>query len=441
MSKKLSFPKVLLVGRTNVGKSTIFNRLVGDKVSIVLEREHVTRDYLSEPVTWDNKTFELVDTGGLSFSRGLDEITQKIQQKVLNLLNEAAVILFICDAKHGINDEDRKIAKTLHKTGTPVFVFLNKADNTTAYHENMSAFYALGFKDIFPVSAIHGTGIGDMLDLIIENLPDRKAEEVDEPTHKIAIIGKPNVGKSSLMNELVKQERSIVSDVAGTTREAINQNVFYYSDLLQLTDTAGVRKKARIDDNLEELMVKSSLSAVRQADTVILMIDASQGRITDQELKLLFYAYENKKMMLIILNKIDLLDDYNELMLRQSLEENRFIFDKIPQLKTSCITMKNVGKVFAELEKIWTRANQKIDAIELNEIMHAALERKKLFHKTIPLSIHKVIQLNAKTPTFLLSVNIPEHFGESELKCIENILRENYDFKGCAIKFVLKKNN
>lgn len=186
-------------------------------------------------------------------------------------------------------------------------------------------------------------------------------------------------------------------------------------------------------------MVKSSLAAVKDADTVILMIDASQGRVTDQELKLLFYAYEQRKMLLVIFNKMDLLNDYNEFMLKQSLDENSFIFDKISQLKISCVTMKNVGKVFSELEKIWTRAAQAFDAVELNEALQAALARKHLYQKTSQLKVHKISQLKGEIPVFLLSVNLPECFGPSELGCIENILRENYDLKGCPVKFIMKK--
>lgn len=441
MSKKLNFPKVLLVGRTNVGKSTLFNRLVGDKISIVSDQEHVTRDYVQETVSWADKTFDLADTGGISFSKGLDDITQKIQQKVLNLLGQASIILFICDSKQGLTDEDRRIAKTLHKLEpkVSVFLFLNKADSSNVLTDNMYEFFALGFKDVYPISAIHGSGIGTMLDVIVENLPDRNVEEIEDPSHKIAITGKPNVGKSSLMNELVNQERSIISNVAGTTREAISQNIFYYSDLLQVTDTAGVRKRARVSDDLEELMVKSSLAAIKDADTVILMIDASQGRISDQELKLLFYAYEQRKMILVIFNKIDLVTEYSELMLKQSLQENRFILDKIPQMKMSCVTKKNVSKTMSELEKIWQRCDQKFDSVAINEVLQESLENKHLYRSTIQLKVHKIVPIQDRIPTFLLVVNVPELFGPSELGCIENILRENYDLRGCPIKFSFKK--
>lgn len=445
MSKKLNYPKVLLVGRTNVGKSTLFNRLIGQKKSIVLEQEHITRDYIQDTVNWGGKTFDLVDTGGLTFQKNIDPITQKIQQKVLDLFNSAAMILFICDAKQGLVEEDRKIAKYLHKLdldkkNVPVFLFLNKAESEITLNEHMHEFYALGFKNIYPISAIHGRGMGNLLDLVAENLSAQAKEETAEPSHKIVIIGKPNVGKSSLMNEIVRQERSIVSDVAGTTRQAISCNMFYYSDLLQVTDTAGVRKKAKISEDLETLMVKSSLAAIKDADTVILMIDASQGKISDQELKLLFYAYEQGKKILVVFNKTDLVKEYEDFMLKQDLDKDSFIFDKLPQIKISCVTKKNTGKIFSELEKIWANAIQEIDPVELSEKIIQQLAALHLYKSKVELKVSAIKQVKSEIPTFTLHVNYPEDFGPTELGCVENILRKNYNFKGCPIQFFLKKD-
>lgn len=441
MTKKAILPKVLLVGRTNVGKSTIFNRLVGEKKSIVFDQEGVTRDYVQEPVTHNNVTFELIDTGGFSFRKDIDDISKKVQDKLIALLDKAAVICFICDAKNGIHQEDRKIAQLLHKSGKPVFLFLNKAENTSALEENIHDFYSLGFKNIEPLSAIHGRGVNTMLDLIVKNIPAKETEYEDEPKHKIVIIGRPNAGKSSLMNEILKQERSIVSDIAGTTREAISQNMFFFKDLIQLTDTAGVRKKARVDDDLEELMVKSSFAAVRDADTVVVMIDVShEGRISDQELKLLFYCYEQKKNMLVIFNKIDLLDEYKKILLDKCIDEYKFIFDKIPQLWISCATKKNVGKVLIELQKIWARCENPFGTKDINEVLRNELAQRHLYKITLELKVYKAEVVPAPIPVVELYVNFPEWFGETELGCIENILRDNYDLKGCPIKLLVKKS-
>ena len=441
MTQKAILPKVLLVGRTNVGKSTIFNRLIGEKKSIVFDQEGVTRDYVQEPVTHDGITFELIDTGGFAFRKDIDDISKKVQEKLMALLGYAAVICFICDAKNGLHQEDRKIAQLLHKTGKPVFLFLNKAENTAALEENIHDFYALGFKTVEPMSAIHGRGINTMLDLIVKNIPEKETEFEEEPKHRVVIIGRPNAGKSSLMNEILRQERSIVSNVAGTTREAISQNLFFFKDLIQLTDTAGVRKKARVDDELEELMVKSSFAAVRDADTVVIMIDVSQeGRISDQELKLLFYCYEQKKNMLVIFNKIDLLDEYKKVLLDKCIDEYKFIFDKIPQLWISCATKKNVGKVLIELQKIWARCENPFGAKDINEVLREELGRRHLYKITLELKVYKAVVVQSQIPTVELHVNFPEWFGPTELGCIENILRDNYDLKGCPIRLIVKKS-
>lgn len=438
MSKHLQYPKVILVGRTNVGKSTLFNRLVSEKKSIVFDREGVTRDYVQQPITWQDKTFELIDTGGILSKKIDNSIAQQAQEKALNLFNQAALLLFIVDGKNGLTLEDRAIAKILFKTKKPIVVLVNKADNHNALEENMAEFYTLGCKTIIQVSGIHGIGINTLLNTIVETLKNDTPTVIEKPAHNIVIIGKPNVGKSSLMNILANQERSIVSDIAGTTRESISQNIYYCHDLIQLTDTAGIRKKARIDDDLETLMVKSSFASVDEADTVIIMFDASQGKLSDQELKLLFYTFEQKKCMLAIFNKIDLLDDYKKLTLAQDLESYAFILNKIPILNISCLTQKNTSYIFNELSKIWQRCQQEFHSTSINEHVQEALKYKILYHTGIQLKLFKIRSILAPIPTFVLHVNKPEWFGESELNCIENILRKGYDLKGCPVKFIVK---
>jgi len=439
MNKNLEYPKVLLVGRTNVGKSTLFNRLTDEKKSIVFEREGVTRDYIHEVITWGDKTFDLVDTGGLTFKKHDDIIWKRIQEKVMALLNSAAIILFVCDGKHGFSDEDRVIATILHKTHKPVFLLINKCDNTGAYEDNLPEFYQLGFKTILPVSAVHGKGVSALLSLITETLTEEAPAEIATPAYKVVIIGKPNVGKSSLMNLLINQERSIVSNIAGTTREAVTETLYHCSDLVQLTDTAGVRRQARVTDDLEELMVKSSLSAIRDADIVLVMMDASEGQVSDQELKLLFYAYEQRKMVIAIFNKVDLITEYTRTLLEQSLKEYEFILCKIPQIWTSCITHKNVSKIFDEIQKVWHRATQHFKSTYVDDVVKEALTKIPLYHTGIQLKLFKIRHVKATIPTFVLHVNHPLWFGQKELGCIENILRRNFDLKGCPIQFSLKE--
>lgn len=440
MSKRKKYPKVLLVGRTNVGKSTLFNRLVSNKRSIVFDREGVTRDYLQELVTWKDKTFELIDTGGITNKKISDPLWQKAQEKVQELLNQAAVLLFVVDGKNGLVEEDRALLRLLYQAKKPIILLVNKADCTGAFDANFSDFYSLGCDTIIPVSGVHSIGIGTLLDSVVDLLGVENSQEIETPAHHVAIIGKPNVGKSSLMNLLAQQERSIVSDIAGTTREAISHNLFFCSDLIQLTDTAGIRKSARVTDDLETLMVKSALATIRDADTVIVMIDASQGRISDQELKLLFHVYEQQKFMLVVFNKIDIQSDYNKLLLDQSLEEYAFMLNKLPILNTSCMTQKNVGKIFIELQKIWQRNEQEFDPMILKEIVQETLKQKYLFHDGIELRVKSIRFVKTDIPTFVIQVNKPEWFGQSEQNCIENILRKKFDLKGCPIQFNLKRD-
>lgn len=442
MDKQFVYPKVLLVGRTNVGKSTLFNRLVGDKKSIVFEREGVTRDHVHEIITWDDRTFDLVDTGGLSFDKHLkDDIWDRVQEKVMALLVQADLIFLVCDGKNGMTDEDRVVARMLHKSGRQLFLLVNKADNVNAMEENLPEFNALGIKTIIPVSAIHGIGIATLLDAIVKNISVPEQTEIPLPDYKVAIIGKPNVGKSSLMNLLIKQERSIVSDVPGTTREAISENIYYCRNLVEITDTAGVRRKARVTDDLEELMVKSSFQAVRDSNIVLVMLDASMGEISAQELKLLFYAFEDeRKPIIVVFNKLDLItDEYTRKTLESNLSEYNYILRKIPQVWTSCLTKKNVWKILHEIKKVWKRCNQEFNTTEVDEFVKSELLNKPLYHSSIQLRLFKIRHVKASVPTFILHVNHPEWFETSELGCIENILRGRYDLQGCPVRLIARR--
>ena len=440
MNTQIAYPKVLLVGRTNVGKSTLFNRLTQQKLSIVFDREGVTRDYIQEVVNWNDKSFLLIDTGGLTFDRSPDEIGKQVQQQVLDLLNTADLLLFVIDGKNGITQEDIRIANILRKSKKPVFILPNKADNPHALDDNMPEIYSLGFETIIPISGIHGIGIATLLNSVSESISLPYETEALKPTYNVVIIGRPNVGKSSLMNLLIKHERSIVSDVAGTTREPVSEMTYHCNDVIQLTDTAGVRRSRKIDDDLEELMIKSSLQAIRSADLVLVMIDASEGKIADQELKLLFYAYEQKKMIIAVFNKTDLLDEYTTQTLKQSLEEYHFILKKMPQVWISCLTHKNVGKIFDEIQGVWKRCNQVFDNVQLNETIKSELDKIHLYHSEQQLKVNKIKHAqDAQKPTFVLHVNIPRWFGPSELSCIENLLRKNYDLSGCPVEFIVVK--
>lgn len=439
MKKIKKYPKVILVGRTNVGKSTLFNRISKSTKSIISEQKGVTRDYISEIINWGEKTFELIDTGGVSFKKEKDPILEEVRLKVLNLLDKASIILFVCDGKNGLTQEDLLIARTLHKTKKPILLLINKSDNQKALAENFPEFYSLDIKEMLQISALHGRGIVDLLDNVSKILPESTEKFFEEKeSYKIAIIGKPNVGKSSLTNLLIKEDRAIVSEVAGTTREAISNHSFVSEDLVLITDTAGVRRKKKIKENIEDLMVKSSLSAIRTSDIILIVADASKQKLSDQELKLLFYAYEQKKGVILVFNKTDLIESEERAYLEFLLDKYKFILKKIPIVWISCKDKKNISKIHKQIQKLWDRLKQTFDNDELDELIKTELIKKPMFHKRQLLRIKQIRSIkNSKVPTFALKTNHPEWFGKSQLGFIENILRKNYDLLGCPVKFIL----
>ena len=430
-----SLPRVALVGRTNVGKSTLFNRLARRTQSIVSDQENVTRDFIHEALEWNNKRFELVDTGGLTPTGSDDPFHDDIQAIGHKACQDADILLFLCDGKNGLTTQDRMLAKELHRLDKPVLLVLNKADNKNDIALHESDFYALGFSQHFLISSIHGTGIKELLNHVASLLPRVKDKLPSAPDCKIALLGKPNVGKSSLMNQLLKYERSIVSDKAGTTREALSERVTFYGQDLLFTDTAGIRRKRKVTDDLESLMVKSSLQAVRRAEIIVMLVDGSSGRLSDQELKLMFYAFEQHKALLLVFNKSDLVDDEKKDLLSFELEPYKFFLKNIPQIHTSCLSGKNVGIVMREINKIRDRLTQKIDCAELTEYLHERLRKKPLFHKRQRLQLFSITRRQDKGIAFTLCVNQPEWFGQSQLSYFENILRRKYDLRGmpCTI--------
>jgi GTP-binding protein len=438
MNKSL-FPRVALVGRTNVGKSTLFNRIAKRTESLVADQSGVTRDYIAEVLAVQGKRFELVDTGGLAPAGTDDPFYNEIAAVSSQACQEAAVIVFVCDAKNGITLEDKLIAKQLHKFKKPVILVLNKADNKNAYEDKAADFYALGFSSFMPVSAIHGTGINELLSAVIKELPEATTTLPEAPACRIALLGKPNVGKSSLMNELLHYKRSIVSDIAGTTREAISERITFYGEDLLLTDTAGIRRKRKVTDNLESLMVKSSLAAVRTADIVILMVDGNEGRLLDQELKLMFYAFEEHKALILVYNKSDLMTVEKKNLLEYETSEYNYFLKHIPSVHVSCLTGKNVGIVIREIEKIRTRLAQPINSAELTVNLHEHFRHKPLFHGGFKLQVFSIQKRTEKGMSFNLCVNEPKWFGQSQLQCIENFIRTQYDILGCPVHFVITR--
>ncbi len=326
---------VVIVGRMNVGKSTLFNRLSQEVKSITLDFEGVTRDVVKDYVTWQNVTFELVDTGGISFRKSPDPLMEQVRQKALAMLDAASLVLFVVDGTIGLVEEDREIAKMLRKHVKNIVLVVNKTDNKR-YEEHAYEFDAFGF-DTIPVSAEHALGINDLLDTIVARLPKAAADDVQEPAFKVSFLGRPNVGKSSLMNALLQEERSIVSDIPGTTREAISEKIAFYKEHIQITDTPGIRRKRAVGGDLEPLMVKSAFNAMKDADVVVLLIDISEERLVDQELKLAFYAFtEQYKSLVLLVNKSDLKTEFGVEQLETNFDYYKHFIKKIPVLFISC---------------------------------------------------------------------------------------------------------
>ncbi len=440
MSKRI-FPKVVVVGRTNVGKSTLFNRLSVDVKSIMLDQEGVTRDPIHDVVFWQGHSFELIDTGGISLRKTNDDILEQTRKKALAELESAVVILFMCDGKVGLLPEDREIMNLLHKLGKKTFLVINKIDAHVA-KEQLYEFDMLGFKQQFPLSAQHGTGIADLLEAIVGAIADTPPILVEQkPECKVVILGKPNVGKSSLLNALLKQDRSIVSSIAGTTREPIREQITFYKDIIEVTDTPGIRKKHAVHDQLETMMVKTAMGALKDADIVLLVVDASEGQMADQELKLMFYAFkEHYKAMIILFNKQDVVEGYEKETMKSNLEEYNYIMKKVASLSISCKTGKNIGLILPLIEKVRQRYTQQLADDELTFLFKEALIKKPLYRQGLLLRVARVNQVQTGPITLVLRVNLPQFFGDKEFGFLESMLRKKYDLKGVPIHFIARKH-
>ncbi len=431
---------VVIVGRINVGKSTLFNRLSVDVKSLAFDQAGVTRDFLKDVVCWKDRCFELIDTGGVSLQKMDDIIAEEVRLRALQLIEVADLVLFVCDGKIGLLPQDRDIATMLHKLGKNVLLTVNKIDSMLA-QEHFHEFQQLGFKSTVGISAQHGLGIGDLLDLLLNLLPVKKeVVEEEKPRYGVILLGKPNVGKSSLMNLLLKEERTIVTPIPGTTREPITERIAFYKEDIQVTDTPGIRRKRAIEEPLEKMMVRTAFRALERADIVLLLIDATEGQILDQELKLAFYAFEQQhKALILLFNKQDLVDEHMRERMEFSLEEYKYFMKKIVRLDISCKTEKNIGKIVPLVNKVWQRHSQELSEEEITILFKEALGKKPLFHKTSPLHIKRARQIKIAPITILLIVNEPKWFGPSQLGFFENILRRSYELQGVPVKFIPRK--
>jgi len=429
---------VALFGRTNVGKSTIFNRLADDGKSLVFEREGVTRDPIKGLASWQGCSFRLIDTGGVSLRKTNDPILACAREQALFVLNAASVAIFVCDSTVGLLDEDRELARVLHRSGTPVILVANKADVRGAA-EQLHEFERLGFGTPFEVSAVHSRGISELLDATVALLGTTRSDDVspvEQPHYRTVILGKPNVGKSSLANLLLKQERHIVADQPGTTREPVKETLRFYKEGIELVDTPGIRRKRGVTDPLEKMMVTGAMSALAEADIVLLMIDASEGQIADQELKLAYYAFQDKgKALVLLVNKWDLADEYTKERLNITLDEHKHFFSKVPRLSISCKTGENSGKVVPLVQEIWERSRQQFGGAELTYLFQEALQHKPLYRSGTMLRVKSAKQRSTGPINIELRVNAPRFWGPTQFGFLENILRRKFDLLGVPVRF------
>lgn len=439
MASHNALATVVIVGRTNVGKSTLFNRLSTSVRSIAYDQVGVTRDVLVDTVSWQGAFFKLVDTGGMSFKHTTDQIDKAIQSHLIKALEDADAIIFVCDARVGVIPEDREIARHVHRYNKPTFIAVNKVDNERIWNESAHEFFKLGFKPVLPISAQHGTGIAELLEQVVAVLP-QKETVVEEDYCRVVLLGKPNVGKSSLMNLLLGKERSIVADQAGTTRESIKDRVTFYQQDICLVDTAGVRKKRSVNEPLEQLMVKSTMHAVKNADIVLLLIDASEGDIVDQELKLAFYVFQEQyKGLIILFNKQDKATPETKAALDRALSVYPDLMKKVEVLNISCKTGANVGKILPLVDSVIKRYKQRISSDELTLLFREWLVKTPLYKQEQRLIVRRIEQVKSSPPTIVIHSNQHRMFSTSHFNFFDNRLRKEFKLGGVPIKFFARR--
>ena len=432
-------PLVAIVGRPNVGKSTFFNKVVGKKISIVENFPGVTRDRLYADAEWCGRYFTLVDTGGLEL-KSTDEMWRHIQKQAEIAIETADVIILFTDAKTGLNASDEDVAMKLRKSGKPVVLAVNKLDNYSP--EKLYEFYNLGLGEPFGISAEHGTGIGELLDEVVENFKNF-GEKDDDESVKLAVVGKPNAGKSSLCNKLLGFDRTIVSDIAGTTRDAIDTPFIYKDKKYTLIDTAGIRKKKSVEEDLEYYSVLRALGAIRRADVCIMMIDSEVG-VTEQDVKICGYIHEQGKPSVIVMNKWDLIEkDTNTInKFNADLSEALKFMDYIKPVYVSAKTGQRTDKILDLAVSVLENANRRISTGQLNDLILdcvRANEPPSVNGKR--LKIKYVTQLGANPPTFILFVNETALMHFSYKRYLENCIRKAYDFSGTPIKITVRERS
>lgn len=435
----MSKPVLAIVGRPNVGKSTFFNRIIGERRAIVEDVPGVTRDRIYAEAEWNGKEFGIIDTGGIEANTD-DVILSQMRDHAMIAMDMADLIIFMVDGKEGITTADREVATILRRTGKNVILVVNKVDVPERIYDNVYDFYELGFGEPIAISSVNMLNLGDLLDRIIEDFPEEAFQEEDEST-KIAIIGKPNVGKSSMVNALTNENRVIVSPIAGTTRDSIDTPFTYKDNKYTLIDTAGLRRKSKVYDNIERYSVIRAVAAVERCDVCVLMIDAVEG-LTEQDKKIAGIAHEAGKGLLIVVNKWDLIEKETNTMrdYEKALKADLLFASYAPVIFTSVLTKKRIFDVIDACESISKMRSMRITTGKLNSIIEdAIMMRQPPQDKGRRLKIYYATQVGVKPPLFSFNINDKQLMHFSYARYLENKIRDAYGFEGTSIKFIYKE--
>ena len=433
----MSKPVVAIVGRPNVGKSTLFNVLAGERISIVKDTPGVTRDRIYADVTWLDYHFTMIDTGGIE-PDSKDIILSQMREQAEIAIETADVIIFLTDVRQGLVDSDAKVADMLRRSHKPVILVVNKVDNFDKFMPDVYEFYNLGIGDPIPVSAVSKLGIGDMLDEVIKHFPEDSDGDEEDDRPKIAIVGKPNVGKSSIVNKLVGKNRVIVSDIAGTTRDAIDTTIKYNNKEYVFIDTAGLRRKNKIKEEIERYSIIRTVAAVERADIVIIVIDAIEG-VTEQDAKIAGIAHERGKGIIVAVNKWDAIEKNDKTIYEYTnkIKDTLSFMPYAEILFISALTGQRLNKIYELIDEIIDSQNMRVPTGVLNEILTEAVAMQQPpSDKGKRLRIYYITQVSVKPPTFVMFVNDKQLTHFSYTRYIENKIREAFGFRGTSIRFI-----
>ncbi len=433
-------PVVAVVGRPNVGKSTIFNRIIGDRLAIVEDKPGVTRDRIYSSAEWLNTEFNVIDTGGIDL--GDEPLLKQMRQQAEIAIDEADVIIFMVNGREGITAADEEVAQILFRSKKPVVLAVNKIDNPERMSE-VYEFYSLGFGEPVAISGAHGLGLGDMLDEVIKHFPKEDIDDYDESTIKFSLIGRPNVGKSSLVNAIVGKERAIVSDIAGTTRDAIDASFTRDGQEYVIIDTAGMRKKGKVYESTEKYSVLRALKAIDRSDVVLVVLNAEEG-IIEQDKKIAGYAHEAGRAVVIVVNKWDAIekDDKTLRDFEQKIRDHFLFLDYAPILFVSAQTKQRLHTLLPMIDTVAENHAMRVKTNVLNDVvMDAVMMNPTPTDKGRRLKINYVTQVATRPPTFVLFVNDPELLHFSYKRFIDNRIREAFGFKGTPIRIIARRKN